>query len=397
MAVPDHAGARSLKEHVARELARLDREALRRRTTAWPAAGGAVPLPDGRTLLNLSSNDYLALARDPAVVHRAGEALARWGAGACASRLMSGTLELHEELEARLAALCGAEAALVFSSGFGMNVGLLPALAGRDDVLFLDRLVHASLVDGARLSGATLVRFPHGDAGALARLVERTPCRGRRVVVCESVYSMDGDVAPLAELAAVARGADAALVVDEAHAVGVFGGGGGLCRGAGVQADVVLGTLGKALGSVGGFVACDAALREYLLNRVRSFVFATALPPPSLGAALGALDRLRDEPGLGEALLARARAFHAMLAARGLRLAAPASQILPVHVGGNAEAVALAARLREEGLLVTAVRPPTVPAGTARLRLSVTLAHEPAALEAAADLVGRAARDAGVA
>jgi 8-amino-7-oxononanoate synthase len=391
------AGAASLRDHVERELARLDRESLRRRTTAWPGAGGTVPLPDGRTLLNLSSNDYLALARDPAVLRRAGEALSRWGAGACASRLMCGTLELHEELEARLAALVGAEAALVFSSGFGMNVGLLPALAGRDDVLFLDRLVHASLVDGARLSGATVVRFPHGDVGALARLVERTVCRGRRVVVCESVYSMDGDVAPLADLAALARRADAALVVDEAHAVGVFGGGGGLCRALGVRADVVVGTLGKALGSVGGFVACDATLREYLLNRARSFVFATALPPPSVGAALGALDRLREDPGLGDALLGRARAFHGMLAARGLRLSDPASQILPVHVGGNAEALALAARLREEGLLVTAVRPPTVPAGTARLRLSVTLAHDLPALEAAADLVGRAARDAGVA
>jgi 8-amino-7-oxononanoate synthase len=391
------AGARSLREHVARELARLDRESLRRRTTAWPAAGGAVRLRDGRTLLNLSSNDYLALARDPGVVARAGEALARWGAGACASRLMCGTLELHEELEAALAGLCGTEAALVFSSGFGMNAGLLPALAGRDAVLFLDRLVHASLLDGARLSGATVVRFPHGDVGALEALVRRTPCRGRRVVVCESVYSMDGDVAPLVDLAALAGRVDAALVVDEAHAVGVFGAGGGLCRALGVRPDVVLGTLGKALGSVGGFAACDAACRDYLLNRVRSFVFATALPPPSVGAALGAVERLRAEPGLGEALLGRARAFHGMLTARGLRVPAGGTQILPVHVGGNAEALALAARLREEGLLVTAVRPPTVPTGTARLRLSVTLAHDLPALEGAAEAIGRAARDAGVA
>lgn len=394
---PRSDGTGSFREHVARELARLEGEALRRRTTAWPEAGGAVRLADGRTLLNLSSNDYLALARDPGVIRRAGDALTRWGAGACASRLMSGTLELHEELEAGLAALCGTEAALVFSSGFGMNVGLLPALAGRDDVLFLDRLVHASLVDGARLSGATLVRFPHGDAGALAGLVERTPCRGRRVVVCESVYSMDGDLAPLAELEAVARRAGAALVVDEAHAVGVFGEGGGLCRALGVRPDVLAGTLGKALGSVGGFVACDAACREYLLNRVRSFVFATALPPPSVGAALGAVERLRAEPGLGAALLGRATAFHGMLAARGLRLPPPLSQILPVHVGGNAEAVALASRLRDQGILATAVRPPTVPVGTARLRLSVTLAHDLAALEAAAETIGRAAREAGVA
>jgi 8-amino-7-oxononanoate synthase len=396
MAPVDRA-SRGLSEHVARELARLEGEGLLRRTTAWPQAGGAVRLADGRALVNLSSNDYLALARDPAVVARAAEALSRWGAGACASRLMCGTLELHEALEQALAALCGTGAALVFSSGFGTNVGLLPALAGRDDVLFLDRLVHASLVDGARLSGATVVRFAHSDVGALARLVERTPCRGRRLFVCESVYSMDGDVAPLVELEALARRVDAALVVDEAHAVGVFGGGGGLCRALGVAPDVLVGTLGKALGSVGGFVACEPALRLYLLNRCRSFVFATALPPPSAAAALAAVERLQAEPGLGEALLARARALHGALAARGLRLPATGTQILPVHVGGNAEALALAARLREEGLLVTAVRPPTVPAGTARLRLSVTLAHDPATLARAAETIGRAARAAGLA
>ena len=179
--------------------------------------------------------------------------------------------------------------------------------------------------------------------------------------------------------------------------MGVFGGGGGLGRALGVRADVVVGTLGKALGSVGGFVACDARLREYLVNRARSFVFATALPPPSAGAALGALDRLGSDPGLGDALLGRARAFHGALAARGLSLPPFASQILPVHVGGNAEALALASRLRAEGLLVTAVRPPTVPAGTARLRLSVTLAHGPGTLAAAADLVAGAAREAGIA
>jgi 8-amino-7-oxononanoate synthase len=394
---PVEQGSRTLRDHVTRELARLDGAGLLRRTTAWPQAGGVVRLADGRGLVNLSSNDYLALARDPAVVARAAEALSRWGAGACASRLMCGTLELHEALEGALAALCGTAAALVFSSGFGTNVGLLPALAGRDDVLFLDRLVHASLVDGARLSGATVVRFAHSDLDALARLVERTPCRGRRLFVCESVYSMDGDLAPLAELEALARRVDAALVVDEAHAVGVLGGGGGLCRALGVRPDVLVGTLGKALGSVGGFVACDPELRLYLLNRCRSFVFATALPPPSVAAALAAVERLQADAGLGAALLGRARAFHGALVARGLRLPEACTQILPVHVGGNAEAMSLAARLRDEGLLVTAVRPPTVPAGTARLRLSVTLAHDAATLERAAETIGRAARAAGIA
>jgi 8-amino-7-oxononanoate synthase len=381
----------SLRAHVARELARMEDEELLRRTTAWPQAGGAIRLEDGRTLVNLSSNDYLGLARDARVVARAAEALARWGAGACASRLMCGTLDVHEELERALATLCGTGAALVFSSGFGTNAGLLPALAGRDDLLFLDRLVHASLVDGARLSGATLVRFPHSDVEALARLVERTPCRGRRIIVCESVYSMDGDIAPLVALEALARNVDAALVVDEAHALGIFGGGGGLCRALGVRPDVVVGTLGKALGSVGGFVACDPELRTYLLNRCRTFIFATALAPASAAAALGAVERISAAPGLGDALLSRAGRFQEALAECGLSVPALGTQIIPVHVGGNADALALAARLRQDGLLVTAVRPPTVPIGTARLRLSVTLAHEPAILERVAETIGRAA------
>lgn len=386
------------REFLEGELTRLEREGLRRRLTTWPEAGGLVRF-EGRGLLNLSSNDYLALSRDPAVIRGAVEATERLGAGACASRLMCGTLNIHEELEAALAALCGQEAALVFSSGFGTNVGLLPALAGREDVIFADRLVHASMVDGARLSGAKLVRFHHNDAAALARLVEGTPCRGRRLVVCESIYSMDGDLAPLAALSAVARRCEAALVVDEAHAIGLRGEGGGVCRelGSEVHADVVVGTLGKALGAVGGFVACSATCREYLINCARSFVFATALTPASAGAALAAVRRVREGPRLGAELLERARGFHALLGRQGLRLKPFESQILPLHVGGNEDAVALATRLREEGLLVTAVRPPTVPAGTARLRLSVTLAHTPSMLEGAAERIGRAVRAAGIA
>ncbi len=376
------------------ELENLAHEGLRRTTTPWPETGGRLRGPDGRVLLNFSSNDYLDLAHHPHVVARAKAALDRWGAGATASRLMCGTLDLHEELEAALARRVGGEAALVFSSGFGMNVGLLPALAGRDDVLFADRLNHASLVDGARLSGAEVRRFAHADAAALEERLRHTPCRGRRVVVCESVYSMDGDVPPLEAFARLAQAHGAMLVVDEAHAIGVFGRGGGVLRGleGRARADLIIGTLGKALGSAGGFVVGSAGLREWLVNRARSFIYATALPPAAAAAALGALECLDEDPALGERLLERARVFHADLAARGVPVGPFQSQIIPVRVGDNQAALALAARLREDGLLVTAIRPPTVPAGTARLRLSVTLAHTPEDLARAAECLAGAFR-----
>jgi 8-amino-7-oxononanoate synthase len=382
---------------IERALARQDAEGLLRGTTAWESTGGRIALEDGRTLLNFSSNDYLDLANDGRVKAAAAEAALRLGCGATASRLMSGTLSLHERLEAALAGLCGTEAALLFGGGFPMNVGLLAALAGRDDVVFADRLNHASLVDGARLSGAAVKRFPHNDADALSALLERTPVRGRRFVVCESVYSMDGDVAPLAAIGAAARAHGATWLVDEAHAVGVFGAGGGVCRALDASVprpDIVLGTLGKALGSFGGFAACTAAVRRFLVNRARSFVYSTALPPPVAAAALAAVEIVSAEPGMGDELLARARAFHGMLAAEGLRLPPFASQILPVHVGGNRPALDFARRLRERDILAVAVRPPTVPAGTARLRLSLTRAHSADDLSRAASAIGEAFREA---
>jgi len=381
------------------ELKRLESEGMLRRTHAWPQAGGRLVFEDGWTLLNFSSNDYLDLAQNPLVKRRAVEALERWGCSASASRLMCGTLELHEELEAALARLTGSETSLVFSSGFGMNVGLVSALAGRDDVIFADRLSHASLLDGARLSGAVLKRYSHNDVDHLAHLLERTPCAGQRVVVCESVFSMDGDRAPLDAIRRLADAFEAVLLVDEAHAIGVWGQGGGLCRqlGAGARPELLVGTLGKALGSQGGFVACSSAWREYLVNRARSFIYSTALAPACVGAALGAVEAIERDPGMGERLLARARTFHGQLREQGLNLPEFGSQIIPILVGENKRAVELASRLGRAGLLVTAIRPPTVPVGTARLRLSVTLAHDEEHLAWAAEQIGRVAREVGAA
>lgn len=392
----------------------LERDGLLRRTTVSAGVGGKLRLEDGRTLLNFSSNDYLNLSQDSRVKRRAQEAIDRWGCGATASRLMCGTLPPHEELESALARLTGHETALVFSSGFGMNVGVLAALAGRDDVIFADRLSHASLIDGARLSGATLKRYDHNDVASLEHWLRTTPCRGHRLIVCESVYSMDGDVAPLHELRRLATQYEALLLVDEAHAIGVWGQGGGLgmerrkvrfgphgnspprdsasCDSENANAELTLGTLGKALGSLGGFVACSRQMREYLVNSARSFIYATALPPASAAAALGAIEAIERDPGMGARLLEQARAFHRALCAEGLEMPEFGSQILPVLVGENRRALELAFTLRERGLLVTAVRPPTVPEGTARLRLSVTLAHTAEDLSGAAAEIGSVAR-----
>jgi glycine C-acetyltransferase/8-amino-7-oxononanoate synthase len=361
------------------ELAEL-RQAHRFRRAAAPPPG----------LLNFSSNDYLNLARHPAVIAAAERALHAAGAGATASRLVSGTSAWHEELEARLARLKGYPAALLFGSGYLANLGILGALVGRDDQVFADRLVHASLMDAAVLSRAELLRFRHNDAQHLDELLQKNSGAGRKLVVTESLFSMDGDLAPLPELAAVAERHGALLLVDEAHATGVFGpGGSGLIRQQGVESAVNLsmGTVSKALGGYGGFVACSEPMRALLINRARAFIYTTAPPPAALGAALGALDLLEQNPGWGAELLRRAATFRDALRAAGLDVMQSASQIIPIQVGSNARALELAEKLRAAGLLVIAIRPPTVPEGTARLRLSVTLAHSEADLARAAEII----------
>jgi 8-amino-7-oxononanoate synthase len=364
------------------ELAARRRQHLLRE--ARVQAGGA---------LNFSSNDYLHLAHHPDVIAAAERALREVGAGAGASRLVSGTLALHAELEARLATLKGYPAGLVFGSGYLTNLGVLPALVGRGDAIFADRLAHASLLDAALLSRAALHRFRHNDAGHLEELLKSHAGAGRKLVVTESVFSMDGDVAPLPDIAAIAERHGALLLVDEAHATGVFGpGGSGLIRAHKLESavHVSMGTLSKALGGYGGFVACSEKVRTLLVNRARAFIFTTAPPPAVLGAALGALDVLEKNPGMGAELLRRAALFRQQLQTAGLDTLQSASQIMPVFVGDNARALALADRLREQGLLVVAIRPPTVPEGTARLRLSVTLAHSEADLARAAKIIGAA-------
>ncbi len=371
------------------ELAEIDAAGLRRALRLAARAGGRLPRAGGTPILNFSSNDYLDLANDPALAQAAAQAAATQGSGAGASRLMAGHLPAHDGLERQLAAWCGQEAALVFPSGYQANVGVLGALAGRDDVIFSDALNHASIIDGARLSRAAVHVYRHGDTAQLETLLARCDAR-RRIIVTDALFSMDGDVAPLRELRTLADRYDAFLLVDEAHALGVYGEGRGLCAEVGIQPDVTIGTMSKALGSGGGFIASAAPLRELVLNRARSFIYTTGLSPLCAAAAAAALTRIAEQPRLGAALLARAAHLRASLAAAGVPTLPGGSQIIPVPIGDNCAARDAAHALHEMGLWVTAIRPPTVAPGTARLRLSVTLAHTPFDVEHLARALARA-------
>ena len=362
-----------------RELAALEQSGLGRRLVARQGPQAARVVIDGRELVNFGSNDYLAQAADPRLATAAAEDAAREGWGSGASPLVSGRSTSHERLERRLAVFEGTEAALVFSSGFAANTGAIAALVGPGDAVFTDRKNHASLLDGCRLSRADVRVYPHADCRRLAELLERSAGKHRRrLIVTDSLFSMDGDLAPLDGLADLAERHDAMLMVDEAHATGVFGPSGrGVAEHLGVEdrVHVRMGTLSKALGCVGGFVAGSRRLIAWLVHRARPYVFSTAGPAASAAAAVAALDIVRHEPHRREGLLAHARHLREGLLEQGWNVGRSASQIIPVVVGRPDRAVALAAALRQQGLFVPAIRPPTVPQGESCLRISLTCGH----------------------
>jgi len=381
------------------ELAALRERDLYRHLTPYDQVGGKITV-DGRTYVNFSSNDYLNLAHHPGVVRAGREALRAYGCGATASRLVTGTLRIHDELEQTLAAYKGYPTALVFGSGYLANAGAIPALAGRGDHVFADRLVHASIVDAIVMSRANLHRFRHNDANHLMHLLGRCRERGRRLIVTESVFSMDGDLAPLADLVAAADEHDAMVMIDEAHAIGVFGPfGSGLVRehGLEVSVNVSMGTLSKALAGYGGFVACSEVMREFLINRARALIYSTGLPPGSIGSALEVLRMAAGDGRMGRRLLHHAAAFRQRLKDSGLNTGDSDSQIVPIIVGESAQTLSFARRLRDRGILAIAIRPPTVPEGSARIRLAVTLAHTEEDLEWAASEIAAAAAEEGIA
>ncbi len=363
---------------------------LRCLTEVFPLGGGKM-LSGGREYVNFSSNDYLGLSSHPALARAAADALSS-GAGSSASRLMSGSTQSHHILEDRTARFKGKPASLVFNSGYQANVGIISALCGKGDAVFSDRLNHASIVDGIRLSGARCFRFRHNDAGHLEELLkrERNKYRGA-LIVTETVFSMDGDIAPLEAIVRLKRAHDCVLMVDEAHATGIFGKNGSGLAGPAGGVDIIMGTFSKALGGFGAYAATSAAVRDYLVNTCRSFIYSTSLPPSVIAADLAALDLVRREPHRREVLLANARYFRDKLKAKGFQVKGD-SQIVPVIVGGNKEAVRLSEFLKGKGYWVTPVRPPTVPQGQARLRISLTFDHSKEVLERLVRDMGEAVR-----
>jgi 8-amino-7-oxononanoate synthase len=351
---------------------------VRERLAALRAADGHRTLKAPRGV-DLSSNDYLGLSRHPAVIKGIFEAVEKYGAGSGGSRLLGGNLPLHEEVEETLSRFKGREAALLFNSGYQGNVGILSALAGPGDQVFSDKLNHASIVDGVRLSKARVFSYRHCDMNDLEGDLKRHPPRSpsaKRLIVTDTVFSMDGDVAPLKDLVFLAKRYGAMLMVDEAHATGVFGpGGAGISEMLGVSGDVTLalGTCGKAMGIFGAYVVCHSDMRDYLINHARSFIFSTSLPPAVLGGILAAVEVIKKEPERRERLLERAAGVREKLRVAGIDTLKSESQIVPVILGSESRALEFSRKLAEENFDVRAARPPTVPRGTSRLRLSLNI------------------------
>jgi len=356
---------------------------------------------DGREVVLLCSNNYLGLAEHPALTTASLKATELFGTSSGASRLVSGNMELHEMLEAEVAGFKRTETALAFNSGYAANTGVISALVGRGDVIFSDRLNHASIIDGALLSGAKLVRYPHNDIAALATLLEKKRGTGRCLIVTDGVFSMDGDLAPLAGLAELKSRHDALLMVDDAHGCGVLGDQGrGSAELLGVLSDIDIhvGTFGKALGSFGAYAALSRELRDLLVNRARSFIFSTSLPPAVLAASIAALKLVQSAEGdaLRKQLGDNTTLFRGLLRDAGFQLGDGTTQIVPVLTGEAEPTMRFSEQLLAEGFFVQGIRPPTVPAGACRLRCTVMATHSKADLSEAAEQIATVGKRLGI-
>jgi len=370
---------------------------LYRRMRLVSGPQGPRVLLDGKPVLLLCSNNYLGLADHPRVREAAADAAMRWGAGAGSSRLVSGNMTIHRRLEEQLADFEGSERCLLFGSGYLANAGIVSALAREGDVVLSDELNHASIVDGCRLARAETFVYRHRDVEHLEWGLRKAEGRGS-LVVTDGVFSMDGDVAPLAEIVEVSRRHDARVMVDEAHATGALGPGGrGSVAAAGLEGevDVVVGTLGKALGSYGAYACTDRDIAKYLINCARTLIFSTALPPPAVAAAMASLSLLQEEPWRVEKLQAKSAIFRDALADEGYPASMSETQIVPLVVGDPDDALEVSRVALEAGVFVQAIRPPTVPEGTSRLRIAVMSSHSGAELRSAAKVLARAARGVG--
>ncbi len=359
------------------ELQSLETEGMRRRLKTVTGPQRSETTMAGRPMTILCSNNYLGLADHPRLGELAVDATREFGCSSGASRLISGTMTLHRQLEEELAAFKGTEGALVYNCGYMANLGVLSTVVGDGDIIFSDALNHASIVDGCRLSRAEVKIYRHGDAGHLAELLRRHgPSYRRRLVATDSVFSMDGDLAPLPEIVALAKEHDALLLVDDAHATGVLGRGG---RGSASHfqlppdsIDLLMGTLGKAMGSCGAFVAGRREYLDYLINKSRSFIYTTALPPAVLGASLAAVRLLREEPELVNELRQKVSYFRQGLRKLGFEVADDPTPIIPVIVGNAARTMQLSEQFLRAGIFIQGIRPPTVEPGSSRLRVTIT-------------------------
>ncbi|MGD9921276.1 MAG: 8-amino-7-oxononanoate synthase [Pseudorhodoplanes sp.] len=376
---------RSLDQFARDKLAERERDNLRRGIVETELADGLYVVRNGRRLLSFCSNDYLNLSQHPAVKRAAAAAAEQYGAGAGASRLVTGSHPLYTELEARLARMKGADGACIFGSGYLANAGILPALAGRDDLILIDELAHSSMHSGARLSGAAILQFRHNDVAHLRSLLESERMRFKHaLIVTEGVFSMDGDLAPLPELSETAHRYDAWLMSDDAHGIGVLGGGRGSAFATNPPATIPLqmGTLSKAIGSYGGYLCASREVIDLMHNRARTLIYSTGLPPAALGAAIAALDIIEGNPDYAALPVKKARIF-----TRAANLPAADSAIVPVRIGEAEAALRAQTLLEQEGFLVVAIRPPTVPDGTARLRVTFNAAQPDEAIERLASLI----------
>jgi 8-amino-7-oxononanoate synthase len=375
------------------ELQGLKNASLYRRLRSVAGEQGPTLTVDGHEVINFSSNNYLGLANHPALREAAKDAIDRYGCGSGASRLISGNMTLHEELEAKLAQLKGTESSLVFNSGFQANIGIISTLVGQGDAVISDTLNHASIIDGCRLSRAKTEVYRHGDLEHLELLLKQAARGARKLIVTETIFSMDGDEAPLAGIVELAETYNAMVMVDEAHATGVFG-----ANGAGVVAKlglgervlVQMGTLGKALGGFGAYVAGSRALRDLLINRCRSFIFTTALPPAVMAMALAAIDLVRNEPQRRAALRENCRSLKQGLSGLGFELGASESPIVPLIIGEAAKCMKFSEQLLARGVFAQGIRPPTVPTGTSRLRITLMATHSAAQIEHALEALREA-------
>jgi len=377
------------------ELSRLTEAGLYRKLRRVEGDQGPTLILDGREVINFSSNNYLGLANHPALGEAAKSAIDRYGCGAGASRLISGNMTLHEELESKIAEFKGTEAALVFNSGFQANTGVISTLVGKGDAVFSDALNHASIIDGCRLSRAKAAVYAHLDMNQLEHELKQSQSVRRRLIVTESLFSMDGDEAPLADIVDLAERYGAMLMADEAHATGVYEpNGAGLVAkiGLGDRVLVQMGTLGKALGGFGAYVAGSKALRELLINRCRSFIFTTSLPPAVMAMAIAAIGLVEREPQRRQALRGNSAALRGGLAALGYALGGSRSQILPLIVGDAQQCMKLSQRLLDRGVFAQGIRPPTVPPGTSRLRITLMATHTDEQVDQALEIF-KAAKD----